>query len=258
MSIAGISSILRSKDVAFVMGLNEFAPVGGRPGREWSVVHCIEECVHAGDPVTIRCRARGGCDPRCRPHPRLVGGLPHPRAAGTLRPGSPVQDRAHIPIDVGRFIAPAVVVDASAGVAVDEDWLLTVDFLRAWEERHGRIPAGAWLAFRTDWSKRIADPESFVNMKDDGAHTPGPTQETVEWLIRERDVLGFAAETINTDAGPSWCWPLSPGSRFCYCPALDRPLQVGRARAHPSDPAARHRKGLSCNPRSMAACFPAR
>lgn len=111
-------------------------------------------------------------------------------------------------IDVGRFIAPAVVVDASAEVAADDDWLLTVDFLQAWEERHGRIPAGAWLAFRTDWSKRIADPASFVNMKDDGAHTPGPTQETVEWLIRERDVLGFAAETINTDAGQSWCWPL--------------------------------------------------
>ena len=111
-------------------------------------------------------------------------------------------------IDVGSFIAPAVVVDASAEVAADDDWLLTVDFLRAWEDRHGRIPARAWLAFRTDWSKRLPDPASFLNMKDDGAHTPGPTQETVNWLIHERDVLGFAAETINTDAGQSYRWPL--------------------------------------------------
>jgi kynurenine formamidase len=111
-------------------------------------------------------------------------------------------------IDVGRLIAPAVVIDASAQVASEADWLLTVDFLHAWEGRHGRIPAGAWVAFRTDWSKRLSDPASFVNMKDDGAHTPGPTQETVEWLIGERDVLGFAAETINTDAGQAWRWPL--------------------------------------------------
>ena len=30
----------------------------------------------------------------------------------------------------------------------------------------------------------------------------------MEWLIHERDVLGFAVETINTDAGQSASWPL--------------------------------------------------
>ena len=111
-------------------------------------------------------------------------------------------------IDVARSIAPAVVVDASAEVAGDDDWLLSVDFLLAWEARHGRIPAGAWLALRTDWSRRLADPGRFLNLADDGSHTPGPTRETVEWLIHERDVIGFAVETINTDAGQSFRWPL--------------------------------------------------
>ena len=106
------------------------------------------------------------------------------------------------------FIAPAVVVDASAEVAANEDWLLTVEFLEQWEARHGRIPAGAWLVFRTDWSKRIGDPAAFVNIKDDGAHTPGPTQAAVEWLIHERNVQGFAVETINTDAGQAFQWEL--------------------------------------------------
>jgi kynurenine formamidase len=46
-------------------------------------------------------------------------------------------------------------------------------------------------------------------MKDDGAHTPGPTQEAVEWLINERKVLGFGVETINTDAGQSYAWPVA-------------------------------------------------
>jgi kynurenine formamidase len=112
-------------------------------------------------------------------------------------------------VDPTQFIGPACVVDASAEVAADPDWLLGVEFLQQWEQKHGSIPKGAWLLFRTDWSKRIADPASFVNMRDDGAHTPGPTQEAVEWLIRERDVRGFGVETINTDAGQSYAWPVA-------------------------------------------------
>jgi len=112
-------------------------------------------------------------------------------------------------IDARQFIGPACVVDASRAVAADADWLLTVDFLEAWEAQHGRIPAGAWLLLRTDWSRRLADPAAFVNMREDGAHTPGPTQQAVEWLIRERDVRGFGVETINTDAGQSYAWPVA-------------------------------------------------
>lgn len=111
-------------------------------------------------------------------------------------------------IDPQRFLAPAAVVDASAEVAANPDWVLTVDFLEAWEARHGRIPAGAWLLLRTDWSHRLHDPASFANLREDGPHTPGPSQAAVEWLIRERDVLGFGVETINTDAGQSHAWPL--------------------------------------------------
>ena len=106
-----------------------------------------------------------------------------------------------------RFIAPAVVVDASAEVAENPDWVLTVDFLEAWEQEHGRIEAGCWLLFRTDWYKRLDEPGAFVNMQEDGAHTPGPDEAALKWLIEERDVHGFGVETINTDAGQSYDWP---------------------------------------------------
>lgn len=107
------------------------------------------------------------------------------------------------------FIAPAVVIDVSAEVAEDCDWVLTVEFLDAWERRHGRIPAGAWVLLRTDWSLRAGDAEAFLSLREDGAHTPGPTQEAVEWLLHQRDVHGFGVETINTDAGQSYAWPLA-------------------------------------------------
>ncbi len=108
-------------------------------------------------------------------------------------------------IPVGKFVAPAVVVDCSAEVAKNPDFILEVEHLVRWEEQHGRIPAGAWVLFRTDWSKRSL--ETYANMQEDGPHTPGPSQAAVEWLI-QRDILGFGVETINTDAGQSMKWPL--------------------------------------------------
>ena len=111
-----------------------------------------------------------------------------------------------IPVD--NFLRPAVVVDASAEVAQIEDFILTSEFLLNWEAKHGRIPEGAWVLFRTDWSKRVNDAEAFLNMREDGAHTPGPAQEAVEWMIHERKVHGFGVETINTDAGQSYSWPI--------------------------------------------------
>ncbi|MBS7349962.1 MAG: cyclase family protein [Comamonas sp.] len=111
-------------------------------------------------------------------------------------------------IDARNFIGAAVMVDATAEVAQNDDWLLTVEFLQAWESQHGRIPEDSWVLFRTGWAKRLNDPAAYVNMREDGAHTPGPTQEAVEWLIKERNVRGFGVETINTDAGQSYSWPI--------------------------------------------------
>lgn len=97
------------------------------------------------------------------------------------------------------MLAPAVVVDISTAVAADEDALLTRADLIDWEARHGRIPGGAWVLLRTDWSKRSGT--AYANLRADGAHTPGPDAEAMHWLVHERGILGFGTETIGTDAG---------------------------------------------------------
>jgi kynurenine formamidase len=97
------------------------------------------------------------------------------------------------------LIAPACVIDCAAEAARDADFLLTADHVRAWEERHGKIPAGAWVLMRTDWSKRT-NPVAYQNFDETGQHTPGPDANAVRLLV-QRDVLGFGTETIGTDAG---------------------------------------------------------
>jgi kynurenine formamidase len=102
-------------------------------------------------------------------------------------------------IDPQRFIAPACVIDCSAEAAADPDYLLDVERIEAWESAHGPIPAGAWVLMRTDWSKRPA--AAYANLREDGAHTPGPSAAAVRLLVEARGILGFGAETIGTDAG---------------------------------------------------------
>ncbi|NDW46767.1 cyclase family protein [Ruegeria sp. PrR005] len=102
-------------------------------------------------------------------------------------------------IDPANFIGPVCVIDCSDGAAEDEDFELTVPLIEGWEAAHGRIPAGAWVLMRTDWSKRRG--AEYLNMREDGPHSPGPTPEAIRFLIEQRDIRGFGVETVGTDAG---------------------------------------------------------
>jgi kynurenine formamidase len=114
--------------------------------------------------------------------------------------GKDLPDNACDTIPAKRFVGPACVIDATAEVERNPDFLLMPEHVIAWEKTHGRIPAGAWVLLRTGWSRR-SDAKTFLNVKEDGPHSPGFHKSTSELLARERDVLGVGVETVGTDAG---------------------------------------------------------
>lgn len=114
--------------------------------------------------------------------------------------GKDLPDNTTETIPIRRFVGPACVIDVSREVAADEDFLLMPEHVTSWEERHGRIPRGAWVLLRTDWSKRRGA-DAFLNVRGDGPHSPGFHRTTSELLARDRDVLGVGVETVGTDAG---------------------------------------------------------
>jgi kynurenine formamidase len=109
------------------------------------------------------------------------------------------EDVASVP--VGRLVAPAVVIDRAAEVARDPDYLLRVDDIRDFEARHGALPAGCWLLYRTGWDARAGDATAFLNSSDTGPHSPGIDAECARWLAEESPIAGFGTETVGTDAG---------------------------------------------------------
>jgi kynurenine formamidase len=103
-------------------------------------------------------------------------------------------------IPAARFVGPACVVDVTADVERDPDFLLTPERIEAWEAQHGRIPPASWVLLRTGWSRRT-DRERFINAAADGPHSPGFDARASRMLAHDRDVLGVGVETIGTDAG---------------------------------------------------------
>ncbi|MEQ6250771.1 cyclase family protein [Sulfitobacter sp. HNIBRBA3233] len=112
--------------------------------------------------------------------------------------GRDVPNGAVDEIPAQALIGPVCVIDCSAGAAADDDFELTPQIIAEWEAAHGPIPAGAWVLMRTDWSKRTG--AEYLNMREDGPHSPGPTPAAVRALLA-RDIRGFGTECVGTDAG---------------------------------------------------------
>ncbi|MEX0283954.1 MAG: cyclase family protein [Paracoccaceae bacterium] len=101
------------------------------------------------------------------------------------------------------LMAPVVVIDISVQSAEDADFVVTRAFLEEWEAANGPIPPRHWIALRTDWYKRVGTPE-YLNLLEDGAHSPGPDAGAVEFMVHDRDCVGLAVETVGTDAGQAF------------------------------------------------------
>ena len=104
-------------------------------------------------------------------------------------------------VPVRHLVAPAVVMDMSAEVADDSDFLLEVEHVEAWQQRHGDLPNGGWLLYRTGWDARSHDQQAFLNADDQGPHTPGFSVACARWLAEEAPIIGVGVETVGTDAG---------------------------------------------------------
>jgi kynurenine formamidase len=100
------------------------------------------------------------------------------------------------------MLMPLVVLDVHDKVARNPDYTLTLEDVRAWEARHGRIPAHAFVAMRTDWSKRWPDDAAMQNRDAKGvAHYPGWSMPVLKLLYEKRHIAASGHETTDTDPG---------------------------------------------------------
>ena len=105
-------------------------------------------------------------------------------------------------IGVKEMVLPLVVLDVHEAVAANPDYTVRLEDVRQWEARHGAIPQGAFVALRTDWSKRWPSMEAMHNRDAAGvAHYPGWSLPVLKYLYEERGITASGHETTDTDPG---------------------------------------------------------
>jgi kynurenine formamidase len=98
-------------------------------------------------------------------------------------------------IPLKQMVLPLVVLDDTPYLAKDPDHAFSLDDLRAWEKKNGRVPKGAFAALRTDMSKDWdSDPERLKR-----SPFPAWSLETIKFLIEQRGVTAIGHESMDTD-----------------------------------------------------------
>ncbi len=98
-------------------------------------------------------------------------------------------------IPVKQMILPLVVFDITPMLQRDPDHALTVDDIKAWEKRHGRVPRGSFAALRTDMYKDwTANPARFKRYP-----FPAWSLEAIRFLYEQRGIVANGHESMDTD-----------------------------------------------------------
>ena len=102
-------------------------------------------------------------------------------------------------IRLEEMVMPLCVIDKSEAVKENIDYTLkTMDILE-WEEKYGKIPEGAFVAFRSDWSKRSQ--KEYNGFDAEGKkHYPGWDLDAIKFLVEQRNIGAIGHETSDTDA----------------------------------------------------------
>jgi kynurenine formamidase len=103
------------------------------------------------------------------------------------------------------LIVQAVVVNIADRAARDPDTVVTVDDLRAFERRHGRIPRDSAVLMDSGWAAKIGDVTAYrgAPLPEETLHFPGFGAEATEWLLRHRRIRALGVDTLSIDPGIS-------------------------------------------------------
>ena len=105
-------------------------------------------------------------------------------------------------IELQEMILPLVCIDVHQECEKNSDYTLALERVKKWERDYGQIPAGAFVAMRTDWSKRWPDAAKMANKDGLGvAHYPGWSLPALKYLYEERKITASGHETTDTDPG---------------------------------------------------------
>lgn len=108
-----------------------------------------------------------------------------------------------------QLIASAVKIDVSEKALANRDYLISVDDIKKWEVRNGKIPEHSIVLFQTGYGKYWPDKKNYLGTDGRGEaavkdlHFPGLDPEAAKWLVENCKINAVGIDTASIDYGQS-------------------------------------------------------
>ncbi len=140
------------------------------------------------------------------------------------------------------LVAPLAVIDVRARAAENADYQVSRQDLADWEKKNRRLPDRCCVAMLSGWAAYVGNEAKYTGASGGTFHFPGFSVDAAEWLMKERNVVGLAVDTLSLDHGPSkdfrvhraWLpsgrWGLENVANLDKAPSTGATLVVGAAK----------------------------
>ena len=102
------------------------------------------------------------------------------------------------------FYAPISIIDVREKTSIEADYQVSTEDIINWEEDHGKLQKGTFVAFWTGWDRLWRDKKAFLGLDDEGHyHHPGLSVDAALMLSEKRGVKGVGIDCYGVDTGAS-------------------------------------------------------
>ena len=127
-------------------------------------------------------------------------------------------DVAQVPAT--QLVGPAVVVDKSAECAQNPDFLLEIEHLEQWQQEHGPLPAGGWVAVPDRLGRPRRRPGGVPErQRDRAAHARASRSPARAGSPSSRSSASASRRSAPMPGPPTASIRRSPATRSCSGPA---------------------------------------
>ncbi len=113
-------------------------------------------------------------------------------------------------IPLEKLVGSAIKIDVSKNALNNPDYLITIDDLKAWEQKHGKpIPEKSIVLLETGFETYYPNRVKYMGTDERGEqavellHFPGLSPEAATWLVENRSISAIGIDTPSIDYGQS-------------------------------------------------------
>ena len=113
-------------------------------------------------------------------------------------------------VPLENLVGSAIKIDVSKNALNNPDYLITIDDIKAWEEKHNmQIPDGSIVLLQTGFATYYPNKVKYMGTNERGEqaiellHFPGLSPEAANWLVENRKINSIGIDTPSIDYGQS-------------------------------------------------------